>query len=242
MPRAIIVIPCYNEANRLDCNSLKHFTAAADDLRLLFVDDGSTDDTWTILEDLPGLRLRLPRNSGKGEAVRQGILEATRHEPRYVGFWDADLSTPLDTIPELVDFLESRPDLQMVFGARVKLVGRTIERSEVRHYLGRVMATFVSMLLGLKVYDTQCGAKLFRVTPETMDLFARPFITRWLFDVEILARWIQSSRRGERPPIEQVLYEYPLMHWVHVGGSKLKPRDYVIALTDLLRIGREYLW
>ena len=113
----------------------------------------------------------------------------------------------------------------MVFGARVVLLGRRIERWALRHYLGRVAATAISLVLGLRVYDTQCGAKLFRATPSVRALFEQPFAARWLFDVEILARFILSLR-GDREAVRDAIYEYPLSEWTDVAGSSLTPADY----------------
>src|SRR5262249_28035111 len=155
----------------------------------------------------------------KAEAVRRGLVRAFEAQPEYLGFWDADLATPLDAILTFGAVLDSRPDIEMVFGARVKLLGRSVERSPVRHYLGRVFATAASMTLGIGFYDTQCGAKLFRASPELAAVFDRPFDTRWLFDVEVLARLIALRRASSRGPVGDIVYEHPLHEWRDVAGS-----------------------
>ena len=172
MASAAIVVPCYNEEKRLDVASFRDFSDPSHSITFLFVNDGSTDEALCeLLQSLQAADpnkfsvLSLPQNQGKAEAVRRGVLTAIESQPDYVGFWDADLATPLHAIPKFVDLAESRPDLEMIMGSRVKLLGRKIERRRSRHYLGRVFATAVSTILGLDVYDTQCGAKLFRVTP-----------------------------------------------------------------------------
>ena len=114
-------------------------------------------------------------------------------------------------------------------GSRVKLLGRKIDRRRSRHYLGRIFATAVSTVLGLDVYDTQCGAKLFRVTPFIRALFEHPFLSRWIFDVEIIARLIQAKRGKNLPQADRVIYEFPLMEWRDVQGSKLGYGDFVRA-------------
>src|SRR5215510_11242640 len=102
---AIIVIPCYNEAKRLQVHTFQTFVCEQHALRFLFVDDGSTDDTWQVLEAIHMANPRhfaiyqLPKNVGKAEAVRQGVLRAFAAGSDYVGYWDADLATPLEVIP-----------------------------------------------------------------------------------------------------------------------------------------------
>lgn len=247
-PLALIVIPCYNEEKRLALETFREFIGCTrSQIRFLFVDDGSTDGTGQRLEELrsacpEAIEIhRLASNRGKAEAVRQGMLQALGSGAEYVGFWDADLATPLETIPAFCAYLAEHPHFDMVFGARVQLLGRDIERRALRHYLGRIFSTAVSLMLKLKVYDTQCGAKLFRTSPLILELFRTPFLSHWLFDVEILARLIQLHyRTGARAPAETIC-EYPLPRWRDISGSKVRGRDFFIAAFDLLRIYLKYL-
>lgn len=247
MSSATIVIPCYNEAERLQIHTFQAFSCERHAIRFLFVDDGSTDSTWQVLEGLRAFEPKrfalcaLPKNCGKAEAVRQGILQSMAAGADYVGYWDADLATPLTAISAFCDLLDAKPELWMVFGARVRLLGRAIERRALRHYLGRVFATAASLVLGLAIYDTQCGAKLFRTGPEVRRLFEEPFVTRWLFDVELVARWIQARRSVPLRPVEEVLYEFPLEEWRDVAGSKVKPHDFIKGLLGLALIYWRYL-
>jgi glycosyltransferase involved in cell wall biosynthesis len=240
--QAIIVIPCYNEASRLDAGKLKEFSREHAHQRFLFVNDGSTDGTLELLDDLRRSDPErfaicdLPRNVGKAEAVRQGLLRAFEADPDYVGYWDADLSTPLDAIPSFCSVLDSRRDIVMVFGARVSLLGRSVKRDLLRHYLGRVFATAASLALGIGFYDTQCGAKVFRATHEIMSLFQSPFSTRWIFDVEIVARLIATRRETDRPRVSESVYEFPVHEWRDVAGSKVKARDFVRVFFELAAI------
>ncbi len=247
MNEATIVIPCYNEARRLDAPAFERFASSQSGFRFILVDDGSTDETRTVLEGLRDLLperfevLRLERNRGKAEAVRQGLLSVFETRAPYAGYWDSDLAAPLDTLPRFVRLLDQNPAVELVFGARVKLLGRTIERRATRHYPGRVFATVVSEMLDLPIYDTQCGAKLFRTTPAIQALFRAPFVSSWIFDVEIIARLIAARRGTSLPDAESVIYEYPLEQWCDVRGSKLRVVDYLITARDLLRIYRAYL-
>lgn len=241
-----LIVPCYNEAARFQPAQFHASLDALPHLRFIFVNDGSRDETLDVLQAARrGREERIlvidqPRNQGKAEAVRSGMLAALEQEPQYVGFWDADLATPLEAITDLLHPLETTPALLMVFGARVKLLGRRIERLLVRHYLGRIFATAVSTMLGLPIYDTQCGAKLFRAGAELKSILQEPFLSRWIFDVEILARFIRVRNR-DLDSVAAAIYEYPLHEWRDVAGSKITPGDFIKAIGDLGRIYWHYL-
>jgi glycosyltransferase involved in cell wall biosynthesis len=182
---AAVVVPCYNEAGRLQVEAFREFLNSRPRSALVLVNDGSTDETLSIIRALEAEYpvqvsvIDQQPNRGKAEAVRIGLLAACDKAP-IVGFWDADLATPLHVISEFLSIMKSRPATQWVLGSRVKLLGRVIHRSEMRHYLGRFFATGASVTLKLGVYDTQCGAKIFRVSPLFRSLIADPFLTRWV--------------------------------------------------------------
>jgi glycosyltransferase involved in cell wall biosynthesis len=240
----VLVVPCFNESARLD---LAGFEPLLRDgaVRLLFVDDGSTDDTGALLTSFAARQpervelLGLPRNQGKAEAVRQGMLAALRSEPAVVGYVDADLATPAEELLRLVGIMRGRPPLQALIGARVGLLGSAIERRALRHYFGRVFATAASIVLRLRIYDTQCGAKLFRPGPALQAALAEPFISRWVFDVELIGRLLLGAPGVPPVPIE-ALVEEPLRAWRDVAGSKVKPLHVLGVAGDLVLIERDF--
>jgi dolichyl-phosphate beta-glucosyltransferase len=245
--RCIIVVPCYNEARRLLRDRFLEYLDQQRSIDFLFVNDGSTDGTGSLLESMRlGHEDRIfvldkKNNAGKGEAVRDGMLAAVEHfreASSFVGFWDADLATPLTEIPDLLQEMRDDPHWQMVFGSRVRLLGRNIHRKMTRHYLGRLFATAASLVLSLPIYDTQCGAKIFRVTPDLKRVLAEPFTSRWIFDVEIVARFIQL--RGQAFCFSSIR-EFPVESWEDVSGSRVRPLDFFRSAFDLLRIHHRYL-
>lgn len=229
-----LIIPCYNEAARLDFTQLHSLRPG---VTCLLVDDGSRDATADLIRRHESNTLRLlqlPRNVGKAEAIRQGFLHAKRHGwlagVDWVGYWDADMATPLSEVDRFLEYAatwSSRVD--GILGSRVYKLGSTIVRSYGRHLLGRLFTTMAAALLHVQCYDSQCGAKLFR--PDVAaEAFDEPFVSRWIFDIEILARL--RSRR---------LIEYPLRQWEDMRGSKLSPLTVAApTLVDLLRIRRRY--
>lgn len=236
----VVVVPCYNEERRLDIDEFLGYGRAHQDVGFLFFDDGSVDGTAGVLtaaaEAHPD-RVRFASsdvNRGKAEAVRTGLRRAIEGGARNAGYWDADLATPLEELTGMLLTLEANAELMGVLGSRVRLLGRTIHRDPLRHYLGRVFATAASLRLGMPVYDTQCGAKLFRVQGPLERALERPFRSRWIFDVELLAR----LRDGSDGDIAHRLEEYPLRSWADVVGSKLRTRDFLASAWDLMRIPR----
>lgn len=238
----LLVIPCYNEAGRLPVQEFEHFLAQAPEVGFVMVNDGSRDDTLSVLRAMaernPGRIevLDLQPNGGKAEAVRRGMLHALERNARYTGFWDADLATPLSSVLEFRTVLETRPQVDWVIGARVRLLGRRIDRHTVRHWLGRIFATFASFALGIAVYDTQCGAKLFRADQALALTLRDQYLSRWFFDVELIGRFVNLRRNAGDAHPEHRIVEVPLEAWIDVAGSKLKPLDFVRASWELAGI------
>jgi dolichyl-phosphate beta-glucosyltransferase len=235
-----LVVPCFDEAARLVPAA---FTAALTSmpwLHLCFVDDGSRDGTRLLLADLVRVwpeRVTVQThavNRGKAEAVRTGVqaLLASPTPWSWLGFWDADLATPFAELPGLC----SHQDVDLVMGTRVIRLGAHVQRRWWRHLPARLMAWLVRQVLDSSVHDSQCGAKLF--TPRIAGaLVAEPFISRWLFDVELLARLRRMhGRRGWQDRVVEV----PLGSWHDVRGSKLGVGAALLASSSLLRIAWRY--
>jgi len=239
-PKTVLVVPCFNEAARLNSLAILQFLETHPDVGLILVNDGSSDGT---LEALSRIETCFPArvfvinqtfNQGKAEAVRVGMLAALERHPENAGYWDADLATPLEEVRAFQALLEQKPELDFILGARLGLLGRRIERKAVRHYLGRVFATGASLTLNLRVYDTQCGAKLLRIRPYTRSLFVERFGSRWIFDVELIARYLSV------PAEAGGIYEHVVSSWTDVAESKVKPIDFLRAVGEMFRIYRSY--
>lgn len=236
-----IVIPCFNEAHRLSPGPFVSFLDDRGDLSFVFVDDGSTDQTSEKLEQIrvatgpKSTVLRLADNRGKAEAVRQGILRALQDAPAHVGYWDGDLATPLSEIPTFIEFSNDSAR-KMIFGSRIQRLGAEIERHWYRHYPGRIIAFWINVILRLPVHDTQCGAKLIEADL-ARQIFTEPFLSSWLFDVELFARIIALYGRSEAATM---IYEVPLQRWRDVGDSKIAPSYLPRIPLELFRIYWKY--
>ena len=240
--RTVLIIPCFNEELRINEEKYLEFSELYTDHLLLFVNDGSTDNTESLVQNLILQRMNVKlfsnkKNSGKGEAVRSGVMYALQNFTfRYIGFIDADLSTPLAESLLLEKEFENNPRLEIVMGSRVQMLGKMIKRNLWRHWFSRIIATLICKVLQEPVYDTQCGAKLFSRSAAER-LFQERFLSSWLFDVEILAR--HKNFAGERE-FRSSVKEVPVTNWTETQQSKLRYYYVFKILLDLLKIRKNY--
>ncbi|PKP28211.1 MAG: glycosyl transferase family 2 [Bacteroidetes bacterium HGW-Bacteroidetes-18] len=234
-----IVIPCYNEEKGLIIEKYSRFIEENQEILICFVNDGSTDNTLKIIE---GLKTRYPnqvvvhnlvKNVGKAEAIRKGMHFCNEnHQFDYIAYLDADLATSLEECLEMTQYLNDK--ITFVFASRIKRIGAVIERSYYRFFIGRVIATGISYILKLGVYDTQCGCKVFSKELATA-VFKEPFISKWLFDVEIFDRIIKFYGRDK---VLEKMLEVPLVKWIDAGDSKVKASYFFKLWVDLYLINK----
>lgn len=230
-----IVIPCYNEAQRIQVDEYLSFLSdsTAD---LVFVNDGSTDNTLEVLmqirQSFP-YRISIldqPVNTGKAAAVRNGILSVLDGDSQsIIGFMDADLATPLCEVANFLRLFDEQK-IEFVFGSRVSVVNRKYLRS----LSSRLLALFVKTYFKIPICDSQCGAKFFGFELAGV-VFSKPFITRWLFDIEIFKRIHSSGKK-----LEDCAIELPLDVWTEKGDSKLGWLDMMRLPFELYKIARYY--
>ena len=237
-----VVIPCYNEEERLSSDEFKEFAHKNLGYHLCFVNDGSTDKTLEVLEEL---KLTNPshisvydceKNGGKAEAVRQGMLHLAK-DPQldYIGFLDADLSTDFLDFNDLVETLENS-DFKIVSGSRMARMGANITKESARKIISMTINLIIRTILQMPFNDTQCGAKVMRKEIIPL-LFTKPFITKWIFDVEM---FIRMRKHYGKDKVQQFICEQPLKRWIHADGSKLSMKDSVKIVGQLAQIAFTY--
>ncbi|MGM5630739.1 glycosyltransferase [Apibacter raozihei] len=236
-----VVVPCYNEENRLPVGEFEKSLETDKSLYFCFVNDGSTDGTLNILnmlkEKFPENVLVVDQqpNAGKSAAIFRGINDSLNWKPfDIIGYLDADLATSIEEYKRICSYMND--SVVMVFGSRIRRIGSQINRKLHRHLIGRIFATLSSTMLDLPVYDTQCGAKAFS-NDIARQIFKDPFISNWSFDIEIFFKFIKIVGKEN---VENSAKEIPLESWRDVGDSKVK-LSYSLKLPfELLRIKRYY--
>lgn len=237
-----VVIPCYNEEERLKTQEFQDFVASNMGYHLCFVNDGSKDNTLGVLKELSKGRedyisvYDCPQNGGKAEAVRLGMLHLAKEAQfDYVGFLDADLSTNFEDFNDLVETM-ANSKYKIVSGSRISRMGANIAKESSREIISKTINLIIRKILGMKFQDTQCGAKVF--TKEVIPLlFEKPFLTRWLFDVELFLRMRKYYGKDK---VQSLLCEQPLNRWVHEDGSKLSMKDSIKIVGQLGQIFLHY--
>ncbi len=246
-----LVLPAYNEAGRIGSSLDELFgylhrrgleardgapgaARLPDTIEVLVVDDGSTDGTATLVEARPEadpassdgsltLRVMTVPHAGKGAAVRAGMLAASGD---LLVFADADMATPPDMIPLLVNALSEH---DVALGSRVQPDGSDMRRTQplYRRLLGRMFRQLASIWVVGPIKDTQCGFKGF-TRAAAQDLFSRQRITSIVFDVELI---YLARRRGYRIATVPV-------RWSDRRGSRMRTRPALAARVawDLFRI------
>src|SRR5881227_938610 len=193
LPAISVVIPAFNEAVRIGdtlATSIAYLEKVSPGSELIVINDGSTDSTGEVIRKVAAVpstvMIRLLENfpnRGKGAAVRSGLLSATK--PIAV-FFDADLSTPIDELPKIVEPIASG-EVDIAFGSRAlnrRLIGN--RQPWRREQAGRVFNLLVRLATGLPFWDTQCGFKAFRLEV-CRPIFQQSSVAGFGFDVELLS-------------------------------------------------------
>lgn len=220
-----VIIPAFNEAQRLP-SLLRALAKSVDPAttEIIVVDDGSSDATASVAEAegtwSPHLTvIRMPRNRGKGAAVRTGVSQSTTP---IVIFLDADNATDLAALPKMEEALSAA---HAAFGSRNAPGAQVHGSPPLRGFMGRTFSRIARAVLGTAVSDSQCGAKAFR-GDLARELFGRSTLDGFAFDIEIL-RMLEQH--------DLTVVEIPVV-WTHQTGSKIGLLDPVIMLKDTLRV------
>lgn len=209
-----IIIPAYNEERRLPptlIDVIDFFDRKSASYEVLVIDDGSKDGTAEVVRKFERVRnqvrlIQLPRNYGKGHAVRLGVLNSRGAQ---ILFADADGATPIQEFERLEAALSAGADIAI--GSRAKASKDTkVATSIHRRFLGRVFNKCVNMILLPSIADTQCGFKMF-TRKAALFLFRRQRADRFSFDVELLYMAHKADLAVTEVPI----------NWTNVPGSKV---------------------
>ncbi len=243
IPQYAIIVPCYNEEKRFPYASFLSFAQQHPDVLLCFVNDGSKDKTLPVLM---GIQTECPQNicvyslkqnSGKAEAVRQGMLYVHNHfTVSMLGFLDADLATKPEEWLQMAKYKEDYSQYGAIVGSRIQRLGANIHRDDSRSLFSSIIKKFIKVILKTPFQDTQCGAKIFQRNLVPF-LFNQPFMTPWLFDVEIFLR---LQKKFGKTTLQKGVLEFPLMHWTEVGDSKLKLKHTIKIPAQLLKLHYQY--
>ncbi|HEX8575183.1 MAG TPA: glycosyltransferase [Flavobacterium sp.] len=237
MQKIAIIIPCYNESERLKesfIEDLINFTL----VDIFLVNDGSKDNTLSIINGFSErysdrcFVIHYETNEGKASAIFKSsnqIISDFQYD--IVGYFDADFSTPVEETKILIHEMLTGKN-EFILGSRIMLLNSEIKRKTYRHIIGRIIITIIDLRFKLGIYDTQCGAKLFSADI-IRQVFNKPFKTSWLFDIEIFLRLkkINLLKKGR---------EIPIYNWKDIEGSKLEMKTCFKIVKELYLLFKTY--
>lgn len=236
---SVLVIPFYNESKRIRKDDLVEFVIQSK-CDALFVDDGSSDFTLAHLQDIvmkcKNMQekyqsknkfsiLSLNRNFGKTNAVRQALLQSSS-QYRFALITDSDLPYLLDDCVRALETLKAT-NSDLVSGARIALSGNQVKRNQFRHWIGRIIATFIHFTMVKNFYDPQSPCKAYNLD-KISDFLVKKFNSRWFGDIELILR-IEKTR-------QVAITEFPLTFWRDRKGGNLKWNQGPSVIIDLLKI------
>lgn len=229
-----MIIPAFNEEHRFNSRTIFDEILAYD-LDVIFIDDGSTDNTYILLSSLiselkirkPNKNfelLRLVENVGKANVLREGLLYAITLKYDFAILQDMDFPYSNENAISLMNFA-TRSNYLLVSGARINLLGWNIKRKVTRHWIGRFIATYIATIVGVKMYDPQTPCKIYNLKL-LKNSYLTEFRTRWFSDVELI----------KRLPLElqNSIYEFPMKDWRDVPEGHLKIISFPKILMELI--------
>jgi len=226
-----IVIPSFNEGRRLPKllenlrkYLLEHPEHLGAQIEILIIEDGSRpedqhrvadaiEDTLRILfqnSSNPQIKITqhaLSHNQGKGAALEFGFQKATGD---WIGFMDADGSTQMSSLGDLLLYLKTNPNFDAILGARILMLGKLIKRKSSRHYVGRIFATLFYWLFKIPSYDTQCGFKFFRRS-KVLPLLTQIQDKGWVWDTQLIVLSFYAGLKMREFTVD----------WAEEAGSKV---------------------
>lgn len=235
----VFVIPCYNEASRFNMayftellRQLNNFEKDVN-IKFLFVNDGSTDQTFARLQTISQLEnvmiLTLETNLGKANAIRHGLIKAGSLNPNFVAYLDADGAFSVTSVIEGFNFymqMSKNKEIDMMTFARIKLSGNHILRKKHRHIIGRFIAFLLNIYSEIKIYDSQSGFKILSSKFLDPKVIAEPFKTRWFIDWELIVR--------NKVPLH--ILEVPVTYWSDVANSKITIKNSFRVIQEIIVI------
>lgn len=231
-----LVVPVFNESSRWNAQYWRNIQSGG--VSLFFVNDGSSDNTSQILQEIEGVVvLNLPKNFGKAEAVRIGMLHAAEPSNNFncIGFIDADGAFESLEVLSLIRRAGDYFDLgfMAIWTSRVKLSGRKIVRTALRHIIGRIIGSLLAFAYRPFPYDSQCGFKLYKCNDKLRKSLDYVSETRWFFELEHFSNYFSATKEILR------IWEEPLHTWSEIPGSKIYRLGSLRILIELSNVFRK---